>query len=94
MANDFFRVFSKLFSVVSADMAIDLGTANTLVYVKDKGIVLKSHIELLTFVMSKIIWLIIMHSRAITSAFENFCYCSMIIVMNILVTEYFDLVGV
>ena len=40
MANDFFRIFSKLFSVVSADMAIDLGTANTLVYVKDKGIVL------------------------------------------------------
>ncbi len=40
MANDFFRLFSKLFSVVSADMAIDLGTANTLVYVKGKGIVL------------------------------------------------------
>jgi len=40
MANDVFRLFSKLFSVVSADMAIDLGTANTLVYVKEKGIVL------------------------------------------------------
>ena len=40
MAKDLFRLFSKLFSVVSADMAIDLGTANTLVYVKDKGIVL------------------------------------------------------
>ncbi len=26
--------------MVSADMAIDLGTANTLVYVKEKGIVL------------------------------------------------------
>ncbi len=33
-------MFSKLFGFLSADMAIDLGTANTLVYVKDKGIVL------------------------------------------------------
>ncbi len=33
-------MFSKIFSFVSADMAIDLGTANTLVYVKDQGIVL------------------------------------------------------
>jgi len=30
----------KLFGFMSADMAIDLGTANTLVYVKDQGIVL------------------------------------------------------
>jgi rod shape-determining protein MreB len=40
MAKDFLRFFSKVFSFVSADMAIDLGTANTLVYVKGKGIVL------------------------------------------------------
>ena len=33
-------MFSKLFGFLSADMAIDLGTANTLVYVKSKGIVL------------------------------------------------------
>lgn len=33
-------MFSKLFGMLSADMAIDLGTANTLVYVKGKGIVL------------------------------------------------------
>jgi rod shape-determining protein MreB len=33
-------VFSKLFGLMSADMAIDLGTANTLVYVKGRGIVL------------------------------------------------------
>ncbi|MEO0413071.1 MAG: rod shape-determining protein [Pseudomonadota bacterium] len=33
-------MFSKLFSIVSSDMAIDLGTANTLVYVKGRGIVL------------------------------------------------------
>ncbi len=33
-------MFSRLFGFVSADMAIDLGTANTLVYVKDRGIVL------------------------------------------------------
>ena len=33
-------MFSRLFGFLSADMAIDLGTANTLVYVKDRGIVL------------------------------------------------------
>lgn len=33
-------MFSRLFSLMSADMAIDLGTANTLVYVRDRGIVL------------------------------------------------------
>jgi len=33
-------MFGGLFSVFSNDMAIDLGTANTLVYVKGKGIVL------------------------------------------------------
>jgi len=33
-------MFSNLFGIMSADMAIDLGTANTLVYVKGRGIVL------------------------------------------------------
>ncbi len=33
-------MFSKLFGLMSADMAIDLGTANTLVYVRGRGIVL------------------------------------------------------
>ncbi|MBT5195416.1 MAG: rod shape-determining protein [Rhodospirillaceae bacterium] len=33
-------MFAKLFGLLSADMAIDLGTANTLVYVKGRGIVL------------------------------------------------------
>lgn len=33
-------MISKLLGFMSADMAIDLGTANTLVYVKNKGIVL------------------------------------------------------
>jgi len=33
-------MFSKLFGMMSCDMAIDLGTANTLVYVKGRGIVL------------------------------------------------------
>ncbi len=33
-------MFSKLLGFLSADMAIDLGTANTLVYVKARGIVL------------------------------------------------------
>ena len=33
-------MFSKLFGFLSTDMAIDLGTANTLVYVQGRGIVL------------------------------------------------------
>ncbi|MBM3559282.1 MAG: rod shape-determining protein [Alphaproteobacteria bacterium] len=33
-------MFSRLMGLLSADMAIDLGTANTLVYVKGRGIVL------------------------------------------------------
>ena len=33
-------MFSNLLGFLSADMAIDLGTANTLVYVKSQGIVL------------------------------------------------------
>jgi len=33
-------MFSKFFGMMSADMAIDLGTANTFVYVKGRGIVL------------------------------------------------------
>jgi rod shape-determining protein MreB len=33
-------MFSRLVGMLSADMAIDLGTANTLVYVKGRGIVL------------------------------------------------------
>jgi rod shape-determining protein MreB len=33
-------VFSRIFNLSSHDMAIDLGTVNTVVYVRDKGIVL------------------------------------------------------
>jgi rod shape-determining protein MreB len=33
-------MIGRLFGLLSADMAIDLGTANTLVYVKGRGIVL------------------------------------------------------
>ena len=33
-------MFGSLLGMLSADMAIDLGTANTLVYVKGRGIVL------------------------------------------------------
>ena len=33
-------IFDKMPSIFASDMAIDLGTANTLVYVKGKGIVL------------------------------------------------------
>jgi rod shape-determining protein MreB len=33
-------MFAKLLGMMSADMAIDLGTANTLVYVREQGIVL------------------------------------------------------
>ena len=33
-------MFKKLRGVFSSDLSIDLGTANTLIYVRDKGIVL------------------------------------------------------
>jgi len=33
-------MFGSVFGVLSSDLAIDLGTANTLVYAKGKGIVL------------------------------------------------------
>ena len=33
-------VIDKIFGFFSKDMAIDLGTANTLVYVKGEGVVL------------------------------------------------------
>src|SRR5690242_20942574 len=33
-------MFNNMFGLLSADIAIDLGTANTLVYVKGRGIVL------------------------------------------------------
>jgi rod shape-determining protein MreB len=33
-------VFNKFFSLFSKDIGIDLGTANTLVYVRGKGIVI------------------------------------------------------
>ena len=35
-----FNPFKKLFSFLTMDMAIDLGTANSLVYVKDRGIII------------------------------------------------------
>ena len=34
-------MFGKLLGLFSSDIGIDLGTANTLVYVKDHGIVLR-----------------------------------------------------
>jgi rod shape-determining protein MreB len=33
-------MFSKIFNLFSSDMAVDLGTANTLVYVKRRGVIL------------------------------------------------------
>ena len=45
-------MFSNLMGFVSADMAIDLGTANTLVYVKSQGIVLDEP-SVVAFVTSK-----------------------------------------
>src|SRR5678815_4658641 len=38
-------MFSSLLGALSSDMAIDLGTANTLVYVKGRGIVLNEAIR-------------------------------------------------
>ena len=34
------RFFNKIFGFFSTDLAMDLGTANTLAYITDKGIVL------------------------------------------------------
>ena len=34
-------MWNKFFNLFSNDIGIDLGTANTLVYVKDRGIVLR-----------------------------------------------------
>jgi len=34
-------MFNRVFGWLSSDIGIDLGTANTLVYVKDQGIVLR-----------------------------------------------------
>ena len=34
-------MFRKLFGLLSSDIGIDLGTANTLVFVRDQGIVLR-----------------------------------------------------
>ena len=34
-------LFSKIYNYFSADLAIDLGTANTLVYVKGKGVIIR-----------------------------------------------------
>src|SRR5437016_13147236 len=34
-------MFRKFLGLLSSDIGIDLGTANTLVYVKDKGVVLR-----------------------------------------------------
>jgi rod shape-determining protein MreB len=34
-------VFNRIFGLLSNDLAVDLGTANTLIYVKGKGVVLK-----------------------------------------------------
>ena len=36
-----FKLFDSLFGMFSNDLAIDLGTANTLVYLKGKGIVVR-----------------------------------------------------
>ncbi|MRR36250.1 rod shape-determining protein, partial [bacterium] len=35
------KIFDALFGLFSNDLAIDLGTANTLVYLKGKGIVVR-----------------------------------------------------
>lgn len=43
------KIFGKLLGKLSSDMAIDLGTANTLVYVKGQGIVLNEPSVVATF---------------------------------------------
>jgi rod shape-determining protein MreB len=46
-------MFSRLWGMLSADMAIDLGTANTVVYVKGRGIVLNEPSVVATVVNQK-----------------------------------------
>jgi len=36
-------MFNKIRGLFSADLSIDLGTANTLIYMREQGIVLTSH---------------------------------------------------
>ena len=49
-------MLDKIMSVWSQDMAIDLGTANTLVYVKGKGIVLNEP----SFFLPILVWRIVL----------------------------------
>ena len=42
-SQSWFHNMRSLFSLFSSDLAIDLGTANTLVYAKGKGIVVNEH---------------------------------------------------
>jgi rod shape-determining protein MreB and related proteins len=44
---------AKLFGMMSEDMAIDLGTANTLVYVKGRGVVLNEPLWCLMRLVTK-----------------------------------------
>ncbi len=55
-------MFSKLFGFMSADMGIDLGTANTLVYVRDRGIVLNE---------PSVVAISIINGKKTISHFEN-----------------------
>jgi rod shape-determining protein MreB len=48
-----FRFLSKFFPFLSNDIGIDLGTANTLVYVKDKGIVVREPSVVAIYTQSK-----------------------------------------
>ena len=49
-------MFGKLKSLFSTDIGIDLGTANSLVYVKDRGIVLREPSVVAIQAGSKRVW--------------------------------------
>jgi len=56
------NMFPKLFSFTSKDIAIDLGTANTLVYVRGQGVVLNE---------PSVVAVLNESGKAITCAFGN-----------------------
>src|SRR5713226_4702928 len=50
------QMFGRMLGLLSADMAIDLGTANTLVYVKGRGIVLNEPSEVAVLSLGGIVY--------------------------------------
>ena len=63
-------MFNRMLGFMSADMAIDLGTANTLVYVKGRGIVLAEPSVVAIAVKTAILL------RSLKNALSSVSFCS------------------